>query len=71
MRISVDIDDDLLRDVMAMTGEKNKSPALAKAVSEYARREKARDFGRLLREGAFDYPEQGAPAEEEEQSPLW
>lgn len=72
MRISVDIDDNLLRDVMAMTGEKNKSPALAKAVSEYARRERARDFGRLLRDGAFDYPDHGEPVkEDEEQSPLW
>jgi hypothetical protein len=71
MRISVDIDDALLRDVMAMTGEKNKSPALAKAVSEYARRERARDFGRLLREGAFDYPGNSEPVKEEEQSPLW
>ncbi len=70
MRISVDIDDDLLRDVMAMTGEKNKSPALAKAVSEYARRERVRDFGRLLREGAFDYPGHSEPVKEEE-SPLW
>lgn len=71
MRISVDIEEDLLTEVMAMTGEKNKSPALAKAVSEYARRERLRDFGRLLREGVFDYPEQAAPAVEEEQSPLW
>lgn len=71
MRISVDIDAALLSDVMIMTGEKNKSPALAKAVSEYARRERLRDFGRLLREGVFDYPEPQAQVSEEEQSPLW
>ncbi|MFZ4778198.1 MAG: type II toxin-antitoxin system VapB family antitoxin [Terrimicrobiaceae bacterium] len=57
MRISVDIDDDTLRDVMALTGEKSKSPALAKAVTEFVRRQRAREFGRLIREGSFDYPD--------------
>lgn len=57
MRISVDIDDATLEEVMALTGEKNKSPALAKAVTGFVRREKAREFGRLIREGAFDYPD--------------
>ncbi len=57
MRISVDIDEDILRDVMALTGEKSKSPALAKAVTEFVRRQRAREFGRLIREGAFDYPD--------------
>ena len=42
---------------MALTGEKNKSPALAKAVTEFVKRRKAREFGRLIREGAFDYPD--------------
>lgn len=57
MRISVDIDDQVLKDVMALTGEKSKSPALAKAVTEFVRRQRAREFGRLIREGAFDYPD--------------
>jgi len=57
MRISVDIDEEILRDVMALTGEKSKSPALAKAVTEFVRRQRAREFGRLIREGAFDYPD--------------
>ena len=57
MRISVDIDEALLEEVIALTGEKNKSPALAKAVTEYVRRARAREFGRLIREGAFDYPD--------------
>jgi Arc/MetJ family transcription regulator len=60
MRITVDIEDDILRDVMALTGEKNKSPALAKAVTEFVKRRKAREFGRLIREGAFDYPDSGS-----------
>ncbi|MEX1119952.1 MAG: type II toxin-antitoxin system VapB family antitoxin [Terrimicrobiaceae bacterium] len=57
MRITVDIEDHILRDVMALTGEKNKSPAVAKAVIEFVNRRKASDFGRLIREGAFDYPD--------------
>ncbi len=57
MRISVEIDDAILDEVIALTGEKNKSPALAKAVTEYVRRARAREFGRLIREGAFDYPD--------------
>ena len=57
MRISVDIEDDVLQEVMALTGEKSKSPALAKAVTEFVRRRRAKEFGRLIREGAFDYPD--------------
>ncbi|MEO8350808.1 MAG: type II toxin-antitoxin system VapB family antitoxin [Chthoniobacteraceae bacterium] len=56
MRISIEIDEAILRDAMALTGEKNRSPALAKAVTEFVRRQKAREFGRLIRAGAFDYP---------------
>jgi metal-responsive CopG/Arc/MetJ family transcriptional regulator len=56
MRISIEIDEDILNDAMAMTGEKNRSPALAKAVTEFVRRQKAREFGKLMREGSFDYP---------------
>lgn len=57
MRITVDIEDHILGDVMALTGEKSKSPAVAKAVTEFVHRRKAREFGRLIRESAFDYPE--------------
>jgi hypothetical protein len=32
---------------------------VARAVTEFVRHKKAREFGRLIREGAFDYP---APA---------
>lgn len=57
MRISVDIEERVLEEVMVLTGEKNKSPALAKAVTEFVRRQRAMEFGRLIREGAFDYPD--------------
>jgi Arc/MetJ family transcription regulator len=67
MRISVEIDDATLDEVIALTGEKNKSPALAKAVTEYVRRARAREFGRLIREGAFDYPD---PSAEDQSNPV-
>lgn len=57
MRISVEIDDDLVAEAVVLTGEKNKSPAIAKAVQQYVRRARAKEFGRLIREGAFDYPD--------------
>ena len=56
MRITVDIEDSLVDDLMKITGEKMKSPAVAKAVAEFIKRKKAREFGRMLREGVFDYP---------------
>jgi Arc/MetJ family transcription regulator len=56
MRITVDIDNTTLQDLAQITGESKKSPAVAKAVTEFVNRNKAKEFGRLLREGAFDYP---------------
>ena len=56
MRITVDIKDELLAELSRVTGQDKKSPAVAFAVSEYIKREKAREFGKLLLEGAFDYP---------------
>ena len=56
MRITVDIKDDILDELSKLTGEDKKSPAVAFAVSEYVKREKAKEFGKMLREGAFDYP---------------
>lgn len=53
----MDIPESVIADVMQLTGEKSKSPALAKAIVEFVRRRKAREFGRLIREGAFDYPD--------------
>ena len=56
MRISVDISEEILSEVMELTGEKSKSASLSKAVTEFVRRKRAKEFGRLMREGAFDYP---------------
>ncbi len=56
MRITVNIDEAILEDLARITGESKKSPAVAKAVTEFVNRKKAKEFGMLLREGAFDYP---------------
>lgn len=61
MKITVDIDDQTLEELLAATNERKKGPAVAQAVEEFLKRRKAREFGRLLMEGAFDYP---APTEE-------
>lgn len=55
MRVTIDIEEDTLAEVVKITGEKKMSPAVAKAVGEFVKRAKAREFGRLLRESAFDY----------------
>ncbi len=64
MRITVDIDEATLEDLLEITGERKKSPAVAKAVAEFVKRRKAREFGLLLREGAFDYPATNEEIEE-------
>ena len=56
MRITVDIEDDVLAELTKITGEDKKSPAVAKAVVEFVKRQKAKEFGKMLREGAFDFP---------------
>ena len=67
MRISVEIEPDVLEEVMSLTGERAKSAALSKAVTEYVRRARAREFGLLIREGAFDYP---APSPQDTTNPV-
>ncbi len=61
MRITVDIDEALLEDLARITGQSKRSPAVALAVEEFVKRSRAREFGRALREGSFDY---GATNEE-------
>ncbi|MEN3942640.1 type II toxin-antitoxin system VapB family antitoxin [Prosthecobacter sp. SYSU 5D2] len=56
MRITVEIADEIITAAMELTGEKNKSPAIAKAVENYVKRMRAKEFGRRLREGYYDYP---------------
>ncbi len=57
MKFSVEMDEQTLRQVMRATGMSKKGPAVAKAASEYLRREMAREFAAQVMEGAFeDYP---------------
>lgn len=67
MRITVEIDESTVNDLMKITGEKMKSPAVSKAVVEFVKRKKAREFGRMLREGAFDYPDTNESIEKMDQ----
>ena len=56
MRMTVEIDDKTLNELLKVTGHKKNSPAVAFAVRDFLNRKKAKDFGRMLREGTFDYP---------------
>ena len=56
MRMTVELDEKTLDELMKVTGHKKNSPAVAFAVRDFINRKKARDFGRKLREGKFDYP---------------
>jgi hypothetical protein len=53
MRITVDIEEGVLDDLVKLTGETKRSPAVAKAVEDFVRRQKLKEFGRLIRQGAF------------------
>jgi Arc/MetJ family transcription regulator len=57
MRITIDIDDEILKNAMKLTGEKKKGPAITKATSEFVRREMIKKFANMVMEGEFeDYP---------------
>lgn len=53
MRITVDISEDNLKSILALTGEKKKSAAVSKAVNDFVRRARNKEFGRRLMEGEF------------------
>ncbi len=56
MRMTVDLDEKTLDELLKVTGHRKNSPAVAFAVRDFLNRKKAKDFGRMLREGTFDYP---------------
>ena len=64
MRMTVDLDEKTLDELLKVTGLKKNSPAVAFAVRDFLNRKKARDFGRILREGKFDYPATNEEIEE-------
>ena len=45
MRITVDIEASTLDDLLKLTGEGKRSPAVSKAVTEFVKRKKAKEFG--------------------------
>ena len=57
MKFSVEMDEKTLEKVMTATGMSKKGPAVAKAATEYLRREMAKEFATMVMEGEFeDYP---------------
>lgn len=63
MRMTVDIDEATLDELLKITGQTKNSPAVAFAVRDFVNRKRAKDFGRMLREGTFDYPATNAEIE--------
>ena len=55
MRITVEIEEDRIRQVMAATGESKKSPAIAKAVEEYLSMKGRQRFAGLILEKRIPY----------------
>lgn len=69
MRISVEIDENTVAELMNLTGEKSRSAAIARGATEFMRRTKMKEFGRLMVEGAFDYPT-STPEEDAIRNPI-
>jgi hypothetical protein len=61
--MTVEIEEKTLDELTKVTGIKKNSPAVAFAVRDFINRKKAKDFGRMLREGKFDYPATNAEIE--------
>lgn len=61
--MTVDIDKKTLDELLKVTGHSKNSPAVAFAVRDFVNRKKAKNFGRMLREGTFDYPATNAETE--------
>lgn len=55
MRITVDIDDAKLDEVLAVTGQKKKSPAVAVALDEFLEHRRRQAFLARVKAGKTDY----------------
>lgn len=55
MRITVDIDENMLSEVLHITGIKKKSPAINKALQSYLRKTKKRNLIEKVMSGKTDY----------------
>ncbi|MDF1658852.1 MAG: type II toxin-antitoxin system VapB family antitoxin [Verrucomicrobiales bacterium] len=57
MKFTVDLEDRTVADLMRLTGITKKGPAVARAVTEYLKREMNKEFATRVMEGEFeDYP---------------
>ncbi len=56
MRLTVEIDEDSLREIQAATGEAKKSPAVQKALALFLRERRKRELMDMVRRGEVDYP---------------
>ena len=55
MRVTVDITDEQLQQLAALTGEAKKGPAILRAVEEFIQSRKLREFADMIREGKIRY----------------
>jgi len=55
MRITVDIDENTIRSVQAVTGLRKKSPAVTRALADYLREINKRELIQRVLEGRVDY----------------
>ena len=55
MRFTVDIDDNMLRDLRRFAGTRKKSPAVGMAVADYVRRQKVEEIIRKVNSGEVDF----------------
>ncbi|MCW1923465.1 type II toxin-antitoxin system VapB family antitoxin [Luteolibacter arcticus] len=67
MRLTIDIDEKVLDEVMKYTGETKKGPAVLKAATDFLRRGRINEFTRRVMAGEFDFP---MTNEELESAPL-
>lgn len=57
MRITIDIEENLLNEMMRLTGEQKKGPAVLKAATDFLRRKRVSEYAHRVMEGQFeDYP---------------
>lgn len=64
MRITVDISDKIVSKILKSTGEKKKSPALAKALEEYVKYQEREAFLERVLSGQTDYSTSNEKIEE-------
>lgn len=55
MRITIEIDENNLSEILKATGEKKKSPAIRRALEEYVAERKKKNFLRKVIQGQSDY----------------